>query len=130
LQVLSFGLFIITSAIFNMRIRKNPTATSQNLQVPWQSFMYVLYAASALILIRSTFRIVEYVMGQDGVLLDHEYYLYIFDSVLMFITMVILNVWHPSRIIANPKVGAYERDLENSERESGVELRHDVVYNK
>jgi hypothetical protein len=112
-----------------MRIRKNPTVKSQNLEVPWQSFMYVLYAASALILIRSTFRIVEYVMGQDGVLLDHEYYLYIFDSVLMFVTMVILNVWHPSRIIANPKGSAYGRDLESS-RESGVELRHEGVYNK
>jgi len=68
-------------------------------------------------------------MGQDGVLLGHEFYLYIFDSVLMFVAMVILNVWHPSRIIAKPKVGAYERELESS-TDNGVELRHEAVYNK
>jgi hypothetical protein len=38
-------------------------------------------------------------MGQDGYLLDHEIFLYVFDAMLMFITMVLFNVFHPSRII-------------------------------
>lgn len=44
-------------------------------------------------------------MGSDGILLDHEYFLYIFDAALMFITMVLFNVYHPSRIINAEPVG-------------------------
>lgn len=34
-------------------------------------------------------------MGQDGVLLSSEVYLYVFDATLMFLMMVLLNIWHP-----------------------------------
>ena len=51
-------------------------------------------------MIRSIFRIIEYVMGKDGVLLQNEYYLYIFDAVLMFLVVLLFNVWHPSAIIS------------------------------
>lgn len=42
-------------------------------------------------------------MGKDGVLLQHEYFLYIFDATLMFGVMVLFNVWHPSKIIERSK---------------------------
>ena len=61
--------------------------------------MWALYIASICILIRSVFRVVEYVMGEDGYLLSHEIFLYIFDATLMLFTMVIYNVLHPSKII-------------------------------
>ena len=100
IQVLVFGFFIIVAAIFNIRIRKVPTARSASVAVPWQRHLLVLYAASALIMVRSVFRIVEYVMGGDGILLQHEYYLYIFDATLMFFVTVLFVFWHPSNIIS------------------------------
>lgn len=108
IQILVFGFFIIVSAAFNMRIRKAPTAKSQSITVPWQQHLLVLYAASALIMVRSIFRVAEYVMGRDGILLQHEYYLYIFDAVLMFAAMVLFNIWHPSKIIERKKVGDFQ----------------------
>lgn len=51
-------------------------------------------------MIRSVFRVVEYLQGFSGYLLSHEVYLYIFDSVLMFFVMVIFNVVHPSEVVA------------------------------
>ena len=101
IQVLVFGFFILVAAIFNIRIRKVPTTKSASVAVPWQRHLYVLYTASALILVRSVFRIVEYVMGGDGILLQHEYYLYIFDATLMFFVTVLFVFWHPSNIISH-----------------------------
>jgi hypothetical protein len=49
-------------------------------------------------MIRSVFRLAEYLQGNNGYLLHHEIYLYIFDAVLMFITMVTFNVVHPCEI--------------------------------
>jgi hypothetical protein len=115
IQVLFFGLFIAVAGIFNYRLRAVPSLRSKQLSVPWQSYLYVLYGASFLIMIRSVFRIVEYVMGQDGYLLDHEIFLYIFDAVLMFSTMVLFNVYHPSRIINKRALENHGRDLEEND---------------
>jgi hypothetical protein len=102
----------VVAGIFNYRLRAMPSLRSKQLAVPWQSYLFILYGASLMIMIRSVFRIIEYVVGQDGYLLDHEIFLYIFDAVLMFLTMVLFNVYHPSRIINAGAVGNHERDLE------------------
>jgi hypothetical protein len=99
IQVVFFGVFMCVSGIFHYRIKGGPTSRSRALTVPWERYLGVLYATSACILVRSVFRIIEYVMGSDGVLLGHEVYLYVFDAVLMWGTMVVFNVWHPSQII-------------------------------
>ena len=117
IQVLFFGLFIAVAGIFNYRLRAVPSLRSKQLSVPWQSYLYVLYGASFLIMIRSVFRIVEYVMGTDGYLLDHEIFLYIFDAVLMLSTMVLFNVYHPSRIIHHGNQTAGVRDVESNDSE-------------
>ncbi|KAF4633258.1 hypothetical protein G7Y89_g4864 [Cudoniella acicularis] len=101
IQVLFFGFFIIVAAIFHMRIRAAPSLRSQTVDVPWQQYLIILYVASTFIMIRSVFRIAEYVMGSDGLLLSHEIYLYIFDATLMFLMSAVFNVRHPCHIIPN-----------------------------
>lgn len=49
-------------------------------------------------MIRSIFRLAEYLQGNNGYLLHHEVYLYLFDALLMFIIMVIFNPIHPYEI--------------------------------
>ncbi|KAJ4258838.1 hypothetical protein NW762_007925 [Fusarium torreyae] len=102
-QILFFGFFIIVTCIFHYRISARPTAKSMSTPVPWKMYLFILYAASGLIMIRSVFRVAEYVTGADGVLQAHEFYIYIFDGALMIITVSLFNVFHPSRII-NRKV--------------------------
>ena len=58
----------------------------------------MLYAVSALIMVRSLFRVVEYTMGYNGYPLTHEWTLYIFDSMLMFAVTVIFYVRYPSKL--------------------------------
>jgi hypothetical protein len=66
LQVLSFCLFVITAYVFQTRMGRNPTAEGFDVSIPWKQQLQSLYAISALILIRSIFRIVEYAMGNEG----------------------------------------------------------------
>jgi hypothetical protein len=125
IQIFFFQIFMVTTGIFHYRILRVPTQRSQALSVPWQRFLVVLYASSSLILIRSVFRVVEYGMGQDGVLLGHEYYLYIFDACLMFFSMVLFNIWHPSKIIGKPlmKASSSEPVLEGLGYEMDIEAK-------
>jgi hypothetical protein len=124
IQVLFFGFFIIVSAIFHYRINLLPTLRAHSISAPWQQYLFILYVASALILVRSVFRIAEYVMGGDGILLRHEYYLYIFDATLMFLMMVLFNLRHPSNIIASHKKDGHLGDPES--QDSGYPLEENV----
>lgn len=97
-QLFFFGFFMVVAATFYRRIGRQPTQRSKSGDVPWRLQMWVLLVASALIFIRSVFRVVEYVQGTKGYLLRHEVYTYIFDAALMFGVVVLFNVVHPSRI--------------------------------
>jgi tellurite resistance protein TehA-like permease len=96
IQVASFCLFLVTAIIFYTRMRSEPTAASRDPSHPWRQHLYSLYAISGLVLARSIFRVVEYVMGNEGYPLTHEWTLYIFDAVPMFAAMVVFAVWCPS----------------------------------
>ncbi|KAL5342117.1 RTA1 like protein-domain-containing protein [Aspergillus crustosus] len=144
-QLAFFGFFMITCALFHHRIRKSPTAAVSilatsatvspesgrrsgisNILSPsrnWESILIGLYAASILILVRSIFRLVEYIQGNDGYLISHEYFMYIFDSSLMFLTMVVLNAVHPGVVLGTGFKGGRkgEGDVEMSGASSVVE---------
>jgi hypothetical protein len=111
LQIIFFGIFIITGGIFHFRIARSPTPDSAYYN--WKPYMYTLYAASILILIRSVFRVIEFSGGNDGVLLRNEVFLYIFDAVLMLGVMVVFNAVYPGMIIGRK---AQDRSIRMDER--------------
>ncbi|KAM5344625.1 hypothetical protein ACJ41O_013160 [Fusarium nematophilum] len=101
IQILFFGLFVSAAATFHLRYRRTSASWRTSATAPsvdWEKMMVMLYATSALILIRCSFRIIEYVMGADAYPLQNEWTLYIFDALLMAITMVIFYIWYPSQI--------------------------------
>ena len=63
-------------------------------------------------MIRSIFRVVEYLMGNNGFLLRHEYFLYIFDAALMTLLMLGFLFVHPSHL-SNAKLGPEEEMEQN-----------------
>ncbi|KAK3401716.1 RTA1 like protein-domain-containing protein [Sordaria brevicollis] len=121
IQVAFFGLFIITTILFHLRIAANPTAKSYSVTVPWRQFLWALYTTSSLIMIRSLFRMVEYAMGWDSVLLKKEVYLLVLDGLLMVIVSVTFLWYHPSKILVGYKqVGMRSvGDLEGSSTVEG-----------
>jgi RTA1 like protein len=123
-QVLMFGVFIVTSAHFNARFRKHGAVEAWK-HVPWQRTLNMLYITSAFILIRSVFRVVEYVGGNDGYLLSTEWPLYVFDTVLMLATMCWFFWRYPSEIkehlSRSPPAGMTE--MRSVDEESVAHLR-------
>ncbi|KAJ5167208.1 uncharacterized protein N7482_005989 [Penicillium canariense] len=119
-----FGFFVIVAAIFHVRINEHPTPKSRHeraetsvqgwRQRNWVTVLLALYVVSALILIRCIFRLVEYKDGFDGYIMTHEAFGYIFDALLMFIAMVVMNVYHPAGILGDGK-GGNRRHSEYSE---------------
>ena len=99
-QIAFFGLFTVTSVVVNRRLRKHPTEKVVRNNIPWQRMLYMLYIVSALILIRSVFRVVEYIQGNAGYLLRNEIWLYIFDALLMAIVMLIFLLYHPALLLS------------------------------
>ncbi|KAG8427710.1 hypothetical protein J3459_006429 [Metarhizium acridum] len=97
-QIIMFGLFAMTAVIFHVRMRRWPSAASMDASSGWVRIMMMLYATSALILVRSVFRVVEYIMGKEGYLLKHEWTLYVFDAALMFGTMAVYGVVYPGHL--------------------------------
>lgn len=108
-QILFFGGFVVIAVLFQIRINRAPTSHSASNRITLRKHLIALYAASILILIRSLFRVVEFIQGNDGYTLGHEWCLYVFDSVLMLSVMVIFNLVHPSEVKALLRGGKASR---------------------
>lgn len=59
--------------------------------------LFNLYAISALVLLRSTFRVMEHLRGNDGPLLRSDVYLYRFDAVSMLLVTLLSTCICPNR---------------------------------
>jgi hypothetical protein len=119
-QIVIFSIFIVTSFTVHKRLRNRPTQAAIENVVPWQRHLFALYATSFLILIRSAFRVVEYLQGNGGYLISHEIFLYIFDAVLMAVVMAIFAIWYIGDLDRN-KSGMYA--LSSLSRASSVTNR-------
>jgi hypothetical protein len=98
IQILSFGLFMVTSAIFHKRVVNDLTLKTFSADINWPRIIKLLYAISMMIMIRSIFRLIEYVQGMEGYCMSHEWTLYIFDSVPMVLSSALLIVYFPSTL--------------------------------
>lgn len=99
-QIVVFAIFCVVSIIFHRRVRHAPTQQSFDNSIPWEATLYMLYAVSFLIMVRSIFRVIEYAQGHTGYSLSHEWTLYVFDSLLMFAVTAIFAWRFPSELRA------------------------------
>jgi hypothetical protein len=106
LQIIFFSLFISVTGVFHRRILARPTRRAREVDVPWRRYLLVLYVVSALIMVRSIFRVVEFIQGPTGTLMTNEVYLYVFDTMLIFFVTVVFNFYHPSTVIVRADKGA------------------------
>ncbi|KAI9899737.1 hypothetical protein N3K66_006198 [Trichothecium roseum] len=101
-HVVVFGVFFVAAALFHVRMRRDPAARHIPSRIQWEQLLRALYVSSGLIMGRSIFRMIEFIMGHDGYLLSTEWPLYVFDAVPMLAVMVVFwwrfpsGVQHPS----------------------------------
>ena len=122
-QLMFFGAFVLTSLIFHINIIRKPTIESERTMDKhgsiwprdWKGLLFACYSASVLILIRSVYRLIEFVQGNNGYVISHEVFLYVFDAAMMFSVMVVMNGLHPSFVlnkrIESPTVQS-DRDIQ------------------
>jgi hypothetical protein len=102
LQVATFVVFLVASIDFHIRMnRKTRTAANGEATTgDWKKMLWILYSVSALVLFRCTFRLIEYAMGNSGYLIAHEWTLYVFDAVPMFLVLVLMLVLQPTKYVS------------------------------
>ena len=106
MQLLFFGLFLVTAAIFHRRkLRESSSQDGGETLMPtpsgnhWTTLLWALYAVGLLILVRSFYRLIEFIDGYGGYVMSHEAFLYVFDASLMSCAMFIMVRYHPSLTI-------------------------------
>ncbi|KAJ5803437.1 Protein RTM1 [Penicillium pulvis] len=106
-QLLFFGFFVVVSAVFHWRFKRQPRyihvsstrSHGPETRMTWEAMMWALYIACLLILVRSVFRVVEFVEGNNGFIMRREYLLYIFDACLMSLTGIVLIIVYPGSFL-------------------------------
>jgi hypothetical protein len=114
IQILFFGIFCVTAFLFHLRMRKVPTMRVSAEALPWQKHLLALYISSAFIMVRSIMRVIEFVQGNTGYVFSHEWFLYVFDALLMLGVMGLFCWIHPGEIkgyLERPKTGDAESGI-------------------
>ncbi|KAH7371931.1 RTA1 like protein-domain-containing protein [Pyrenochaeta sp. MPI-SDFR-AT-0127] len=96
LQMVIFGFFVVVAAVWQKRMRRHDTKSSETTSFNWLIYLQMLYIVSILITIRNLFRVIEYAMGSDAYLLANEWPIYAFDAALMVIVLAICAKWYVS----------------------------------
>lgn len=108
IQIMFFGVFVVVAFVVDRRLSRAPTHTAQrldaqNTRLGWRGVLRVIYIASAMIFVRSIFRLVEFCGDSDSPMMKTEAYLYVCDSTLMFGVLAILIYYHPGNYIPSRK---------------------------
>lgn len=85
--------------------------------------LYILYTVVGLITVRIIFRLIEYANGFDGTIPTHEAYQYVFDSTLMLFASVLLNAFHPGRLMPGKESDLPSRKVRKNLKAQGDKPR-------
>ncbi|KAK4188641.1 RTA1 like protein-domain-containing protein [Podospora australis] len=120
LQILLFLAFMVVCLVFHLRYRKHGAGTrGETKQVPWEAVLYMLYGTSLLILVRNLFRVVEFVMGQDGYLFRVEWPIFAFDAGLMLLVMIAFYIWYPDCLLPGTQLEGVALEEANGRESRG-----------
>ncbi|KAJ3129578.1 hypothetical protein HK100_008529 [Physocladia obscura] len=95
IQVISYASFLATALIVFNR------GKHLNNEEGWRKMFYALFTGAILVMIRSVFRVVEFVMGYNGPIATNENYMYVFDFALVAGAMLLFNIFHPGYLLKN-----------------------------
>ena len=71
-------------------------------------------------MVRSIFRLIEYLGGNDGSIMRHEIFVYIFDGSLMVSVMIFFIARHPGDLTSLGR-GSTGQELDGLTSEGGVQ---------
>ncbi|KAF5495938.1 putative lipid transporter atnI [Colletotrichum fructicola] len=119
-QLIFIAVFTAVVVQLHVKVRKNPPSAwnANSLQLIW-----VIYIVLILIFIRLIFRLVEFGPGgMNETIMTAEVYAICLDAVPMAVALVILNVFHPGRMLSQTafdRVIMEESEMGNIPRRQG-----------
>lgn len=125
LQVCLFGLFLLVAVIFHVRLKRTGDIEEVSPGVRVTLMLSTVYTASAFIMMRNTYRFVEYVMPHNGYFPEHEWPLYGLDAGLMVLVMGSAICWYYAQLQPDAQEIDFEADSEpkaesDSQKQGGV----------
>jgi hypothetical protein len=124
IQIVFLGLFGLTAGRLHRRLLQQRHSHVQLVvHDAYKLGLYILYSATALIMIRSIFRLVEFIQGREGFLLQTEWPTLVFDGAMMFATMVIYFIWHPCGYTMSSKRNQEMTSPEDPPRDPSVSFK-------
>lgn len=95
-----FAFFVAIAVTFHRRLQNMPTPIlTMNPDLTWKRYMWTLYVACAALMIRNLVRTVQFGANRTADINTKEAYIYVFDAFLMFLTMLVLIIYHPGLLI-------------------------------
>lgn len=108
LQIVTFGIFLAAAVAFHIRYSRLLSYARPEAGLPWRKVLLMLYTVSALIMVRSVFRVAEYIQGREGYSMTHQWTLFVFDSSLMFlVTVAFFVMYHPDDMTRSDQEDEY-----------------------
>jgi hypothetical protein len=117
IQMITFGFFVLASIRFSFFLRKTLHGVPLPAERNWRLFLRVINISSVIILIRTIARFVEFVIGVNTYLSNHEWYFFVFDATLMWLVAAALVVCHPGYFL--PYLGIRRKHKEFSRHAEG-----------
>ncbi|ETI26129.1 hypothetical protein G647_02906 [Cladophialophora carrionii CBS 160.54] len=103
LQLATFTVFLAVLWMFGRRAARTKEA---GLDPSVRKVVFGVWLAGFFVQVRSIYRVVEFAMGVDGYLFKHEWCLYVFEAVPMFVALSVLAFYHPVRWMQQQKSSA------------------------
>ncbi|OJJ94602.1 hypothetical protein ASPACDRAFT_37692 [Aspergillus aculeatus ATCC 16872] len=107
LQVVFFLIFALCAIVFHARVSRPENKMNVNPALRLNWVLFSLYFASAMIVIRNIYRLIEYKMGESGYLQMHEWPAYAFDVALMACMMLASLFWYSTNTKGARVSGSY-----------------------
>lgn len=120
IQIISFSVFLVCVAIYHKRARKAGVPKGS-----WTKCLWTLYAGSALILIRSVYRTVEFASSStytSGYLLEHEDVYYGLESLPILLCCILFLVSSPGYYLPRDKHARLNGEVLHAGSASTTEL--------
>ncbi|KIW12589.1 hypothetical protein PV08_09867 [Exophiala spinifera] len=94
LQLATFTVFLVVMARFVRRVNRRQDT---GFETGVKKVIVGASIASGFVQIRSIYRVVEFAVGIDGYLFNHEWCLYVLEAMPMFFALAVLAWYHPIR---------------------------------
>lgn len=99
-QEVALAFFTYVAARVHMRLTREPTDVALGIGhvLRWRRYFWVMYIATASLMVRNMVRLIEWAQGPLGTISSSETYIYVFDAVPMVLVMVAPLVFYHARL--------------------------------